>query len=144
MSELSMTVSKTMNVPIESVFKAWLDPEMLGKFMMPGEGMTIPKVETDAREGGRFSIIMKGKDGEYPHGGEYKKIEPFTRIVFTWESEFSPEGSTVTVQLSETDEGTHVELTHVKFLDEERRSNHEGGWTMILTHLDQVLTQQLN
>ena len=102
--------------------------------------MTVPRAETDAREGGRFSIIMAAGDQELPHGGEYRKLDPFSNIIFTWESPFSVEGSTVTLTFTEVDAGTNVELVHVKFLDEESRRSHENGWAAILAQLDTVLS----
>lgn len=139
MSELTLTVSRIVNAPMESVFNAWLSPTLLAKFMIPGEGMSVPKAEADAVEGGRFNIIMQSGEKEIPHGGEYLKIVPYTQLVFSWETPFSVEGSTVTLDLSEVDEGTLVNLTHVKFPDEQSRSDHEGGWTAILGKLNTVL-----
>lgn len=134
MTELTCKVSRTISAPPETVFNAWLDPATLAKFMTPGEGMTVPKAETDPREGGRFDILMKGET-EIPHGGEYKVIKPHSQIVFTWESPFSVEGSTVTLDFEAADGGTFLTLTHVKFANEEMRDNHNGGWTMILEAL---------
>jgi uncharacterized protein YndB with AHSA1/START domain len=142
MSELSLHVSRLINAPIESVFNAWLDPVMLARFMIPGEGMSVPRAEADARVGGRFTIIMLAGDKEIPHSGEYRIIERYSLIVFTWEPPFSVDGSTVTLNLNEVGGVTKVELDHVRFPDEESRSNHQGGWTAILNCLDQVLLQQ--
>jgi len=139
MTDLTLKVEREINAPAEQVYNAWLNPEMLAKFMIPGEGMTVPKAEAEAKEGGRFTIIMAAGDQELPHGGEYKKLTPFSMIVFTWESPFSVEGSTVTLTLSPTENGTRIELVHVKFADEESRSNHEGGWAAILGALDNAL-----
>lgn len=138
MTDLTLNVARTIKAPIERVYNAWLDPAMLARFMIPGEGTTVPKAETDPRIGGRFSIVMAAGDDELPHGGEYKELNPHTRIVFTWESPFSVDGSTVTIQLKEVDEGTHVELTHVKFPSEESRDNHKAGWSAILEKLAEV------
>ena len=33
MSELNLTVERTINAPQEKVFSAWLDPEMLKRFI---------------------------------------------------------------------------------------------------------------
>jgi uncharacterized protein YndB with AHSA1/START domain len=140
MPELSLKVSRTIKAPIEKVYNAWLNPTMLAKFMVAGEGMSVPRVETDAREGGRFSIIMARGDQELPHGGEYQKLNPFSEIIFTWESPFSIEGSTVTLHFSEVGDGTKIELVHVKFLDEESRDNHKLGWAAILAQLDTILS----
>ena len=52
MSELSLNVSRVIKAPIESIYNAWIDPKILAKFMLPGEGMTLRKVEVDPKEGG--------------------------------------------------------------------------------------------
>jgi uncharacterized protein YndB with AHSA1/START domain len=85
---------------------------------------------------------MLAGDKEIPHSGEYRIIERYSLIVFTWEPPFSVDGSTVTLNLNEVGGVTKVELDHVRFPDEESRSNHQGGWTAILNCLDQVLLQQ--
>ncbi|MBT5330212.1 MAG: SRPBCC domain-containing protein [Porticoccaceae bacterium] len=140
MSDLTLSVSKTINAPIESVFNAWLDPEILAKFMIPGEGVTVPLAESDARVGGSFKIMMVAGDREMPHTGEYIAIDPHSSLIFTWQSGHSVDGSTVSLNFSEVDGGTEVELTQVKFLNEEAREDHRGGWTRILDTLDSLLS----
>lgn len=138
MTELSLTTSRLINAPAAKVFNAWLDPKMLARFMLPADGVSIPKVETDPRVGGRFSLVMKIGDKELPHGGTYTEITPHTRLVFTWESSFSVDGSTVTLTFAEKAGGTEVTLHHVKFPSEESRDNHDSGWTRILAELAKV------
>jgi uncharacterized protein YndB with AHSA1/START domain len=140
MNDFSLTVNRRIGAPVETVFNAWLDPDMLARFMIPGDGMHVPKAEADARVGGRFTIIMASGGNEIPHGGEYKAIDRHSRLVFTWESPFSVEGSTVTLNFADSgDGGTDLELIHVKFASEESRNNHEGGWTLILAKLEDVM-----
>jgi len=136
--ELSLKVSRTINAPAEAIYNAWLDPELLAKFMLPAEGMKPPKIKLDTQEGGRFSILMMVGENEIPHEGEYLVLNPYSQIRFTWESPFSIEGSTVTINLSKVDAGTKIDLTHIKFPNEESRSNHEGGWKNILNLLNNV------
>ena len=140
MTELKLQVSKTINAPQTEVFNAWLDPEMLAKFMLPGPNMSVPSASSDATVGGRFAIVMKAGNDEIPHAGTYKEIDPHSRIVFTWESPFSTDDSTISLDFAPVDGGTHVTLTHVKFPSEESRNNHEGGWTQILSALADALT----
>lgn len=139
MTDLSLTVSRNIKAPIEAVFNAWLDPEMIAKFMTPGEGMSVINASAEPRTGGRFDLTMVAGENEIPHGGVYQIIDPHSQIVFTWESPFSVDGSKVTLNLSEADGGTDIELVHVKFADEEARDNHNGGWTMILAALNKAL-----
>ena len=97
MTELSLTVNRRINAPAQKVFDAWLDPKMLARFMIPGEGGSVPKAETDAKVGGRFHIVMMSGGEEIPHSGTYKSIDPHKQIVFSWESPFSADGSMVTL-----------------------------------------------
>jgi uncharacterized protein YndB with AHSA1/START domain len=139
MTDLTLTAERTIAAPQKDVFSAWLDPAMLKRFMTPGPGMGCPEATTDPREGGRFALVMQAGDDKMPHGGTYTEISPHDRIVFTWESPFSVEGSTVTLTFAPVTGGTHVTLTHVKFADEQSRDNHQGGWTNILAALDKSL-----
>ncbi|EAR52783.1 hypothetical protein OG2516_01114 [Oceanicola granulosus HTCC2516] len=139
-TELSLELTRTLPHPPERVFDAWLDPAMLARFMTPGPGMTVPEAETDPREGGRFRILMRAPEaGDLPHAGTYLTIDRPRRLVFTWESPYSVEGSTVTLDLAEVEGGTELRLTHVKFPSEESRANHEGGWSAILERLGETL-----
>ena len=136
MTDLYVNVSKTINAPIEKVFDAWLDPTLLSRFILPAPGMPSPEVETDAREGGRFTIVMRVGDERIPHGGTYRVIERPHRLEFSWESPYSTDDSVVTLVFEALDaQSTRVELTHLRFIDEQARADHEGGWSNILVEL---------
>lgn len=135
-TDLKMETSRKINAPRERVFDAWLNPEMLARFMTPGPDMTVPEAKTDPREGGRFTVVMRAGDQDLPHSGTYRTIDRPNRLAFTWESPMSTvEGSTVTIDFDEVDGGTNVHLTHVRFQSEESRENHQKGWGRILESL---------
>lgn len=138
MTDLSLTTSRMIAAPAQKIFDAWLDPKALAKFMIPASGMPEPVCKTDPVEGGRFDILMIGGDTELPHAGTYVEISRYSRLVFTWESPYSVDGSTVTLDFKEVAGGTQVTLTHVKFPSEESRDNHNAGWTQILEKLAAV------
>jgi uncharacterized protein YndB with AHSA1/START domain len=140
MTDLTVKLTKVIDAPIGKVFDAWLDPKTLSRFILPMPGMEAPQVENEAREGGSFSILMKVGDEKVPHTGTYLEIDRPSKLVFTWESPASTDDSVVTLNFTETNDGkTNIELTHVRFIDEERRSNHEGGWSNILNRLSDVV-----
>jgi uncharacterized protein YndB with AHSA1/START domain len=140
MTDLTLKLSKTVNAPVEKVFDAWLDPAMLTRFILPQPGMPQPEVENDPREGGRFTIVMMHGDERLPHGGSYLVIDRPRQLKFSWESHYSPDDSTVTLDFTALDANTtSVDLTQVKFLHEEARDAHEGGWGNILDKLCEVL-----
>ena len=143
MNELFLSVTKTIDAPIEKVFDAWLNPKTLSKFMMPMQGMPEPDVVTDPRHGGKFTIVMNPGDNALLHSGKYLEIDRPNKLIFTWESYHSIKGSTVTIEFtSHGKSSTNIRLTQVKFLDAQARDDHEGGWTCILETLDSVATRQ--
>lgn len=139
MSELSVNIKKIINAPIEKVFDAWLDDEILPRFMYPMADMPASDVETNPVVGGGFTIIMHPEGLDIPHTGEYLEIERPSRLKFTWESDHSIAGSVVTLDFERVNENqTQVNLSHVKFRDEAARQDHEGGWTHILEILNTI------
>ena len=140
MTDLTVTLNKTIQAPIEKVFDAWLNPKTLSKFMMPMPGMPASDVESDAREGGSFTIIMHVGEDKLPHTGEYLEINRPDKLVFTWASHRSVDNSTVTLNFTKIDDNkTNISLSHVKFIDEAARSDHEGGWGNILDKLNEIM-----
>jgi uncharacterized protein YndB with AHSA1/START domain len=104
-------------------------------------GMPAPDVENDPREGGSFTIVMHAGDDKLPHTGEYLEIKRPDRLVFTWVSHRSVDNSTVTLKFTKIDDNeTNISLSQIKFIDEEARSDHEGGWGNILDKLDEVMS----
>lgn len=139
-NEIHLTVSRVIDAQAERVFNAWLNPEMLARFMLPGEDMSVPKAESDAVENGRFLIVMAAGDKYMPHSGTYKTITPHSRIVFTWESPFATDESIVTLNFRPLEDKTEVVLYHTKFFDEQSRDDHQAGWSTILKHLGQIFS----
>ncbi len=142
MTDLTLTIERTINAPQKAVFNAWLDPAMLARFMMPGPDMSVPVAKTDAIVGGGFEIVMHAGGNDIPHHGTYKEISPHDRLVFTWFGPSPAEDSTVTLTFEAVEGGTHVILRHDRFIDEQRRDDHKNGWTGILASLENALTQR--
>ena len=138
MTDLTLNVTRLIKASPERIFNAWLDPAMMTRFMVPRPDMHVSAVTSDAKVGGRFHVMMVG-DKEYPHEGTYQEITPFSRLVFTWEAPWSAPGTTVTLSLTATEDGTQVDLTQIRFMSEESRDNHTEGWTGMLENLAKTL-----
>ncbi len=139
MTDLTLTCKRTIKAPPEAVFNAWLDPDIMAKFMFPSPEMHISESRSDPKVGGRFFVNMVA-DRDLPHEGEYREITPHSRLVFTWEAPWSAPGTYVDLQFAPVTGGTEITLTHVRFVDEESRDNHKNGWNGILANLDNHLT----
>lgn len=137
---LELTTSRIIPAPPKTVFEAWLDPMALAKFIKPMDGMSDCAVEVDAREGGDFLIVMKAGEKDLPHHGTYKTIERYEKLVFTWVSERSIPGSTVTLTFEESGPSeTRLTLHHAGFADEGARNSHQGGWDAIIEQLSRLV-----
>ena len=129
-------VTRTIPVARERVFEAWLDPEMLRRFMCPAPGVELGHVAVEPREGGAFEIVMLVGERELPHRGIYESIQRPERLIFTWESANAPAGSRVTIDFAQIDaEATEVTLLHENLGSRSSRQDHLGGWTHILETL---------
>lgn len=134
MTDLTLTVKRTIKANPEAVYAAWLDPVTITRFMAGGADQRVTEARTDPRVGGSFRIVMTS-DKDIAHQGVYRDLVPHSLIRFTWESPYSPADSEVTIRLSPVADGTEITLSQVKFLSEGAREGHQGGWTRILERL---------
>jgi uncharacterized protein YndB with AHSA1/START domain len=138
MTDLSLSIQRTIKASPEAVYAAWLDPATIRRFMAGGADQTVTEARTDARVGGGFRIVM-ASDKDIVHEGVYKDLVPHSLIRFTWASPYSPADSEVTIRLAAVAGGTEITLTQVKFLSEGARDGHSAGWARILERLDTAL-----
>lgn len=78
-----LTIVRVFDAPLEKVWKAWTDLNMLEKWWGPKD-FTAPHIELDFREGGKYLYCMKSPDGkEYWSTGVFKEIVPYEKIITT-------------------------------------------------------------
>lgn len=140
MTDLTLSIRRTIPAAPKAVYDAWLDPATIARFMAGGADQRVTEARTDPRVGGTFRIVMTS-DKEIAHQGVYKDLVPHSLIRFTWESPYSPADSEVTIRLSPVAGGTEISLSQVKFLSESARDGHKGGWTMILERLASLMAE---
>lgn len=73
-------------------------------------------------------------------GGEYRLIEPPSRIEFTWQWDGETEVTTVAVLLDAHPDGTELTFIHSGFADTTTRDDHVQGWSDCLDRLTAHLT----
>ena len=139
--ELSLTLSKRLPAPPDRVFAAWTSAESIQKWLCPYDTGKI-EAELDLRVGGRYRIDMHGESGVFKHTGEYREIDPPSRLVFTWVSPATAGlESVVTIELAPAGDGeTDLTLTHEGFPDVAATDRHRGGWGSILQRLATEMT----
>src|SRR3954463_3764170 len=86
--EKEITIEKTVNAPLERVWKAWTDPKELKEWWGPND-VSIPECEVDLRVGGKFYIVMEAGEGMGPYKGikwpmqaEFTVVEPNSKLAY--------------------------------------------------------------
>ncbi len=75
------TMTRMIDAPVDLVFRAWTEGEHLMKWYAP-DGFDVARAEADAKQGGAYSIVMRGPDGaEYPLWGTFTEFDPPTKLV---------------------------------------------------------------
>lgn len=133
----SLVFKRRFNAPPERVYAAWTDPAQIAAWFGPPHVDTV-EAATDVREGGRYRIFMRDKDGEeHDVRGVYRTVVPNRELVFTWAWLSTPEReSLVTIRITPDGDGTLFTLTHEQFFDETARDNHNKGWSACLDALE--------
>ena len=145
-----LVLTRIIDAPRETVFKAWTDPKLLKQWFAPAP-WTTPVVETDVRAGGASLIVMRGPDGnEFPNRGVYLEVVKNERMVFTdafskaWEPSAKP---FMTVVLTFEDAGGKTKYTaRVKHWNQADREAHEKmgfhqGWALCAEQLAGLVEQ---
>jgi uncharacterized protein YndB with AHSA1/START domain len=148
----AVRLQRTIAAPRDRVYRAWLDPDLLARWMAPG-ALDVTRAEVDERVGGHFRIWHAGPEGDV--GGfeaELLELVPGERIVFRW-GFVGPDrlagptyDSLLTITLREAPDGaTELTLVHER-LDElaaalpDVADNVGRGWELALDKLEQLAT----
>lgn len=133
--------------PPEPVFDAWLDPELIARWMFGPElrDEKVQGISIAPRVGGSFSFrVLRGNE-LLDHAGHYLEMERPHRLAFTWGvRQYLPESSTVYVDIAPVDTpigpGARLELTHRMPEDaSDYAEQTRKGWKTMLRLLERTL-----
>lgn len=122
-STTTLKMIRNFNVAPERVFDAWLNPEMMRKWLFTLEG-TNKVAQNNPQVGGNWEIVDHRVGKDYRAIGEYKEIDPPKKVVFTFEMpQFSDTVDTITVELKEIKQGCEMTFKQNIIVP------HEENWT---------------
>jgi uncharacterized protein YndB with AHSA1/START domain len=109
----TVRLHRVVRAPAERVYRAFLDPAALAKWMAP-HGFTGEVHEMDARVGGgyRMSFTNFSTGRSQSFGGRYTELTPHERIRYTdrFDDPTLPGEMQMTITLRKTDFGTVLEI----------------------------------
>jgi uncharacterized protein YndB with AHSA1/START domain len=133
----TVRIERTYAAPVEAVFDAWTDPEVLRRWWKADPEHEVT-VAADVRVGGGYRLAMHRPDGEemVVHG-TYREVSRPDRLVYSWAWEgsgpYANHESEVAVTFVADGPGrTTVVIEHAGLLDETSRANHARGWNGVL------------
>jgi len=125
------------------LFDAWTDPEGMREWMCPGN-IVSADVQIDPRVGGHLIIIMRGPTDVFEHRGEFTVVDRPSKLAFTWIAKSTDLRPTlVTVEFFEvTATESELVLTHLEIPRKEVSDQYQGGWSQIVTRLEQYIGER--
>lgn len=133
-------ISREFNAPIEKVWKAWTDPDLLDKWWGSKPWVAITK-SMDFTVDGVWLYSMVGPEGQkHPSQAKFTAIENGSRFaadtgVGHWDNKFIAVGdkTKVAIDISFDDEATVKMMVEMGF---------ESGTAMSLNELDELLASE--
>lgn len=78
-----LVFERQTNLPVEQLWKAWTDPQILMKWFCP-KPWRVTDCRIDLYAGGEFYTVMEGPNGEkVPGSGCYLEVIPGKKLVWT-------------------------------------------------------------
>jgi uncharacterized protein YndB with AHSA1/START domain len=130
-----------------AVFAAFADAALVRRWLTPSHDVGLDVVQFDFRVGGRYRFAYR-VPGRAPMvvSGEYRAIEPPSRIVFSWDiqppDEHAGIRSEVTVTLTPKGTGTDLLIRHAQLTAPGAVERHAAGWNGAIDHLGAVVTER--
>lgn len=131
-----ISVSVNIASSLEKVWDCFTNPLHITHWNFAADTWECPTADNDLRVGGKFSYVMRAKDGsaEFIFGGTYTAVDFLKQIKYQMNTESEEEATReVEVYFAESNEGVVV----TEFFDPENQNSLElqqQGWQAILNN----------
>lgn len=104
-------ITRRFNAPRHLLYRAWTTPELIRRWWHADRG-EVTDIQVDLRVGGSWRYVMVAHGGmQVAFHGEYREIEPNTRLVTTEIYEGAPDAEALTTaSFADSDGGTMLTL----------------------------------
>jgi len=146
----AVRLERTIPATPHEVYRAWLDPELLGRWLTPG--FEVSRIEVDGRVGGHVRVWhATGGNDMGGFDAEILELEPDRRLVFRWgfvgpkRREGPAYDTSLTITLDATSDGmTKLTLVNERLDDLAAAmpavaDQVQSGWEIVVTKLSALL-----
>jgi uncharacterized protein YndB with AHSA1/START domain len=145
-AEREIHTERIFDAPIERVWQAFTDPELIKQWWGGGGNLIIERMEVE--RGGHWRFVVEGPEGTDGFEGRFREVTPMERVVQTFEWDGMPGHVTVeTATFTDLGDGrTKITTTSLFHTTEERdgmlNSGMEQGLNASYAALDALLAKQ--
>jgi uncharacterized protein YndB with AHSA1/START domain len=133
---LDISMEELYPVPIERVWHALTDRQMIERWLMRTDGY-------EAKVGTRFALgEPSGPDCRGHVECEVLELSPPHRMVWSWSNVEDPATTRLVIELEANEQGTRLTLRHTGESSERTVRSTNAGWTVKLEALTELLTTQ--
>ena len=147
MTENSVRLHRVMRAPTERVFRAFITPEALAKWLPPN-GFTATVHFIDARVGGRFRMSFCNFTNQQSHafGGEYVEVLPNQLLSYTdvFDDPNLPGIMTTTIKFHSVSCGTELDIVQEGIPEAIPLEMCYLGWQESLAQLAMLVEPEIN
>jgi uncharacterized protein YndB with AHSA1/START domain len=142
-ADREVRIERIFDAPVERVWQAFTDPELLAQWWGRGNKLLIERMEVE--RGGHWRFVEHSPDGVHGFEGRYREVTPRERLVQTFEWDGMPGYVAVDTAVFEDlgDGRTKVVTTSLFHTTEERdgmlASGMEAGLNESYAALDDLL-----
>jgi uncharacterized protein YndB with AHSA1/START domain len=145
--ENAIEVVRTVAAPVELVYGAWTNPDLLQQWFAP-RGSAVRSAELALHEGGGYRVEIIDSDwNRHVADGHYQELVPNRSIVKTLVHEgpgvrAGAQKTRVAVKFRDIGAGnTELVLLHDNLLDEDHKADMRRDWAQRLDKLDALLAR---
>jgi uncharacterized protein YndB with AHSA1/START domain len=145
-TEREIHIERVFDAPIERVWQAFTDPELITQWWGGGGTTVVERMEVE--RGGHWRFVTHGPEGTDGFEGRYREVTPMERVVQTFEWDGMPGHVAVeTAEFTDLGDGrTKITTTSMFHTTEERdgmlNSGMEHGLNASYAALDALLAKQ--
>jgi uncharacterized protein YndB with AHSA1/START domain len=87
-AEREIRIERVFDAPVERVWRAFTDPELVAQWWGRGNKLDIECMEVE--RGGHWRFVEHGPEGSHGFEGRYREVTPMERVVQTFEWDGMP------------------------------------------------------